>query len=339
MTSVARGLSPESESFLKEVIETFQNVVSKGMLHVLLTDHEAWERFVAEATLPREEAEALRERLNELQGAKDLEAKEQQARERFLHKFPELKLKIEERIRKLHELADEVDRVHRDATICNVASDSVAVTSGVLGILGLVLAPYAAMACLVVSAVSAGLGVASGVTGMYASSMEMSSECSSIDEANSLILSDTDEDKVFQKFLDDYIDSFFPIIYDLYENLKDLAANVRAIRAARGNPRLAVQAQRFSRGLPVSGRTARQVQNTFRDTALTMTRGARVGSGLFSVLFLGLDVFDLVKDSMHLQEGAKAESAEDMRRRARELESKLEKLTESYERLKEGPTP
>ncbi|XP_059042836.1 apolipoprotein L3-like [Mustela lutreola] len=339
MTSGAGGLSPESESFIKEVIETFQNVGSKAMLHVLLTDHEAWERFVVEATLSREEADALRGRLNELQEAKDLEAKEQQARERFLHKFPELKLKIEERIRKLHELADEVDRVHRDATIYSVASDSAAVTSGVLSILGLVLAPYAAVACLVVSAISAGLGVASGVTGIYASSMEMSSECSSINEANRLILSDTDEDEVFQKFLDDYIDSIFSQIDSLYENLKDLAANVRAIRAARVNPQLAVQAQRFSRGLPVSGRTARQVQNTFRDTALTMTRGARIRRGLFSVLSLGLDVYDLVKDSMHLQEGAKAESAEDMRRRARDLESKLEKLSEFYERLREGPPP
>ncbi|XP_047596983.1 apolipoprotein L3-like isoform X2 [Lutra lutra] len=306
------------------------------MLHVLLTDHEAWERFVAEATLSREEAEALREGLNELQGSKDLEAKKQQARERFLNQFPELKLKIEERIRKLRELADEVDRVHRDAAITSVAADSAAVASGVLSILGLVLAPYAAVACLVVSAISAGLGVASDVTGMYASSMEMSSESSSIDEANSPILSDADEDKVFQKFLDDYID-YFSQIDDLYEDLNDLATNVRAIRAARRNPQLAVQAQRFTRGVPVSGQTARRVQNTFGDTALAMTRGARVRSGLFSVLFLGLDVYDLVKDSMNLQEGAKAESAEDMRRQARELESKLEKLTEFYERLKEGP--
>ena len=46
-----------------------------------------------------------------------------------------------------------------------------------------------------------------------------------------------------------------------------------------------------------------------------------------------------MKESMHLHDGAKAASAETLRQRARELERKLEELTQIYRRLQEEPTP
>ncbi|XP_045867735.1 apolipoprotein L3-like [Meles meles] len=330
MTSEARELFPESESFLKEVIKTLQNSVVREMLHVLLTDDEDWERFLAEATLSREEAEALRELLNELQGAKDLEAEEQQGRERFLDKFPRLKAELEESIRKLHKCADDVDREHRDRTISNVVLSSATFVSGVLDNIRHILELYVP---------AEWLGAVSSVTELCSILVELCSESSAVDEANRLISSDTDEDEVFQKFRDRPRDSISSSGTDLRNELKELANKVRAIKEARGNPELAVQAQCLTTGLPVSGGTARRVQNTFRGTALAMTRGARIGSAVSSVHSLGSDVHDLVKDSGHLQEGAKAESAEDMRGQARELESKLEKLSEIDERLKEDPSP
>ncbi|XP_045867560.1 apolipoprotein L3-like [Meles meles] len=339
MTSGARGLSPESERFLEVVIETFWNIVTRERLYLLLSDHESWERFVAEATLSREEAEVLREGLNELQRTMDLEAEEHLARKRFLNMFPELKLKIEKHIRKLKQLADEVDRVHRGCTIANVASGSAGAASRVLSILGLVLAPYAAVPCLAASAFATALGAASSVTGLCTSIVENFREFSAIYEANHPISSDTDEVEVFLRFLYRHIDSNLSLITELHRHPNDLAHRVNVIRAARGNPELAVQAQLFTRGLPVSGRTARRVQNTFQGTALAMTRGARITGGVFSVFSFASDVYDLVRHSRHLQEGAKAESAEVMRQRAQELESKLEKLTEFYERLRESPLP
>ncbi|VCW79412.1 unnamed protein product [Gulo gulo] len=269
----------------------------------------------------------------------DMEAEEQMARERFLHMFPELKLKLEEHIRTLKQLADEVDRVHRGCTIANIVSGSAGAVSGVLSILSLALAPYAAVPCLAASAFATGLGAASSVTGLCTSIVEKTSEFSAIYKANRLISSDIDEVEVVLTFLCHHIKFVSSLITDLHEHRNDLAHIVRAIKAARRSPELAVQAQRFTRGLPVSDETAKQVQNTFRGTALAMTRGARIGSGVFSVLSLASNVSDLVNESRHLQEGAKAESAEDMRQRARELESKLEKLSEFYERLKESPLP
>ena len=52
-----------------------------------------------------------------------------------------------------------------------------------------------------------------------------------------------------------------------------------------------------------------------------------------------MDVGFLVKESMHLHDGAKAASAETLRQHAREPERELEELTQIYRRLQEEPAP
>ncbi|XP_041612863.1 apolipoprotein L3-like [Vulpes lagopus] len=88
MTSEGRELSPESKIFIEDAIEYFQDRVSQEVLHFLLINHETWEKFVAETSLSREEANALREGLNDLEGDMDIED-EGQAREKFLNVFPQ----------------------------------------------------------------------------------------------------------------------------------------------------------------------------------------------------------------------------------------------------------
>ncbi|XP_004743184.1 apolipoprotein L3-like [Mustela nigripes] len=339
MTSGAGGPSPESDSLLEEAIETFLNTVRREELDTLLSDQESWERFVAEATLSREEAEALREVLNELQRTMDMEADEQEARESFLHQFPELKLKLEERIRKLHELADEVDRVHRDCTIANVVANSTGVVSGLLSILGLGLAPVTAGASLALLATGMGLGVAATVTQVSTSLVEDSSESSAKAQASHLTSTDFDKGEVIAKVLHDRIPQIYSLTGTCFRALQNIANNVRAINLAKVKPRLVVNARRLMTSQRISVRGGRQVQKAFGGTALAMTKGARIMGAVTAGLSLAMDVVNLVKDSEHLQKGAKTESAEDIRQQARELESKLKKLSEIYEILKEGPTP
>ena len=52
-----------------------------------------------------------------------------------------------------------------------------------------------------------------------------------------------------------------------------------------------------------------------------------------------IDVGFLVRESIHLHDGAKAESAEKVRQRAQVLESILELHTEIHENLQEGSVP
>ncbi|XP_010858919.1 PREDICTED: apolipoprotein L3-like, partial [Bison bison bison] len=310
----------ESQSFFEDVLEYFQGSVRWEQLQFLLTEDKPWENFVTEADLSREEADVLRECLIKLQTDlagedQDRLQKYQQEKERFLKEFPQVKEELKESIRKLHELADNVDKVHSDCTISNVVASSTGIASGTLSILGLVLAPFTAGLSLGLSAAGIGLGAAAAVTGL--STMVVENVHMSSAESQASLLD---------------IAKIISYVYDLYQ-VKDFGRHIRAIRVARGNPQLVATAQRYITTGRVSLRSARQVRRHFRGTALAMTRAARVRRGVLSGLFMGLDVYSLVKDAQDVQEGAKTALAENMRQKARELEKKLEELTWIYESL------
>ncbi|XP_040091398.1 apolipoprotein L3-like, partial [Oryx dammah] len=268
-----------------------------------------------------EEADVLREHLIEAQtilARKDQDRllhKYHQKKERFLKEFPQVKQALKENIRKLHELADSVDKVHRDCTISNVVASSTSIASGALGILGLGLAPCTAGLSLELSAAGLGLGAAAALTGLSTMVVENVNTSSAETQASLL-----DTAKI-QCYLN-----------DLYQ-VKDFGSHIHAIRVARRNPQLVATAQRYITTGRVSVQSAQQVSTHFGGTPLAATRAARIGSGVLSGLSMALDVYSLVKDAQDLQEGAKTASAENMRQKAQQLEKELEKLTWIYESL------
>nr|XP_020726648.1 apolipoprotein L3-like [Odocoileus virginianus texanus]XP_020726649.1 apolipoprotein L3-like [Odocoileus virginianus texanus]XP_020726650.1 apolipoprotein L3-like [Odocoileus virginianus texanus]XP_020726651.1 apolipoprotein L3-like [Odocoileus virginianus texanus] len=309
----------ESQSFFEDVVEFLQKSVRWEHLKFLLED-KPWENFVTEASLSREDADVLREHLIKLltdlaREDPDRLQKYQQEKERFLKEFPQVKQELKESIKKLRELADHVDKVHRDCTISNVVASSTGIASGTLSILGLVLAPFTAGLSLGLSVTGIGLGAAAAVTGVSTMVVEKVNMSSAETQASLL-----DTAQIISYGL------------DLYE-VKDFGRHIHAIRVARGNPQLVATAQHYITTGRVSVQSAQQVRNHFRGTPLAMGRTARIVSGVTSGLFLALDVYSLVKDAQDLQEGAKTESAENMRQKARELETKLEELTWIYESL------
>ncbi|ELR62444.1 Apolipoprotein L3, partial [Bos mutus] len=316
----ARGRLLESQSFFDDVLEYFQGSVRWEQLQFLLTEDKPWENFVTEADLSREQADVLREYLTKVQTVlagedQDRLQKYQQKKERFLKEFPQVKEELKESIKKLHELADNVDKVHRDCTISNVVASSTGIASGALSILGLVLAPFTGGLSLGLSAAGIGLGAASAVTGISTMVVENVNLSSAETQAGHI---NTAEIKCY--------------VNDLYQ-VKDFGRHIRAIRVARGNPELLPTAQHCITTGQVLVQSAQHVSTHFRGTALAATRGARIGGGVLSALSMGLDVYSLVKDAQELQEGAKTASAENMRQKAQELEKELEKLTWIYESL------
>ena len=240
--------------------------------------------------------------------------KYQQKKERFLKEFPQVKEELKESIKKLHELADNVDKVHRDCTISHAVPSSTSIVSGALSILGVVLAPFTAGLSLGLSATGIGLGAAATVTGL--STMAVETVNTSSAETQAMRLSKATAKSV-----------------SLLKKVKDFAKHIQAIRVARRNPQLVATAQRFVKTGRLSAQSAQQVTRNFGGTPLAATKAARIRSGVLSGIFIGLDVYSLVKDAQDVQDGAKTASAENMRQKAQELEKNLEKLTRIYESL------
>uniref|UniRef100_G1P7Z6 Apolipoprotein L3 n=1 Tax=Myotis lucifugus TaxID=59463 RepID=G1P7Z6_MYOLU len=331
----------EGKDFV-DVIEYLMDPRNKEKLQRLLSD-EAWKRFVTGAKLSRDEADALYADLSELKTLmaledKDMPSAHQLHRESFMKEFPQVKQDLEERIRKLYALADEVDKVHRDCTISKVAASSAGAVSGILTIAGLALAPVTAGATLVLSATGLGLGAAAAVTGVTASIVEASKNASAKAEASRLLSTGSDTEKMVEEVLRCSTPKIASLAPKCFQSLQDIVKNARAFKLAKANPRLAAKAMRFLRMGTVSARSSKQVQKAFGGTALAMSKEARVFGAATAGIFLLMDVIQLVKESVHLHEGAKAQSAEELRQQAQELERKLEELTRIHTSLQEDLT-
>ncbi|KAG5212365.1 hypothetical protein JEQ12_014794 [Ovis aries] len=335
---VEAALHQDSEDIFEDIIQYLQDTMSREQLELLLTEKEAWESFVAEADLSREEADALHRYLLELKTDlakedQDGPQQDQLDRKRFLEEFPRVKRELEESIAKLRELADKIDKVHRNCTISNVVANSAGAVSGVLTVLGLALAPMTAGISLGLSATGLGLGAAAAVTSVSTSIVEHVSRSSAETEASRLVPTGINEEEAFAEVLRKRTSQIISSTNNFIQALKGIGKNVRAIKLAKVNPRLASHAKRFMTAGQVSARTGKQVQRAFGGTALAMTKSARIVGAATAGVALLLDVAFLVKEAKHLHEGAKTESAERMRQLATELEKKLEALIRTYESL------
>uniref|UniRef100_A0A674JPS4 Apolipoprotein L3 n=1 Tax=Terrapene triunguis TaxID=2587831 RepID=A0A674JPS4_9SAUR len=255
----------------------------------------------------------------------------------FLKQFPEQRKEIEKCIQCLKDMADNIDLTHKNCTIANMAANSTSLASGILTILGLTLAPLTAGGSLALTATGIGLGAAAAATSISVSIYENVSNSKERSKANDLLVECQSNLKTLTH--PDEVD-FRPIFSPkseamevVYKSVKGIRTNVRAFKVVKANPGLKALAQR----LTAAGRTARntakgtkQVQKALAGTTLAMSKSARVLGATAAGVFVVFDAYSLVKDSIHLTEGAKAEAAADIREKASQLEKDLQNLSELY---------
>uniref|UniRef100_A0A8C6W209 Apolipoprotein L3 n=1 Tax=Nannospalax galili TaxID=1026970 RepID=A0A8C6W209_NANGA len=258
--------------------------------------------------------------------------RELQEQKRFLDAFPRLKRDLVEIIRQLHALADHIDEVHKGCTISNVVTDATSTASGFLGILGLVLAPMTVGGSLVLSTTGFGLGAVATLTGVATAIVEERSRQSNEAEARrlvSLAMNIMKEVIAMGKITCKLSTGTYYVI----KNLKTFRQHVYAIRMARANPQVVADARTLMTNGRISAQRATHVQNTFKGTALAMTKKARIRGIATASIFLALDVYNLVRDSMLLYDGTKTETAETLREVAQKLEEKLRELVQIHRSL------
>ncbi|XP_058597433.1 apolipoprotein L6 isoform X3 [Neofelis nebulosa] len=252
----------------------------------------------------------------------------------FLEEFPIVKEELEAGIRKLHALADHIDTTHRTLTKTNMAANSMAVVSGAMSILALILAPATAGGSLMFSAAGKGLGTAAGVTSILTNILGHFRNQEARAQASSLVPTRGHEvgEPGGQKA--SYLMAVGKMAYDYGSAIKDIKKDIRALQIARAHPRLATAAKRLLTTGRVSARRSKQVQRAFKGTTLLMTTNIRLLGSAMAGLSLGQDLTALLKDWKRLKEGARTKSAEELRAQTWELERTLTELTQLYESLK-----
>uniref|UniRef100_A0A8I6ASP3 Uncharacterized protein n=1 Tax=Rattus norvegicus TaxID=10116 RepID=A0A8I6ASP3_RAT len=281
----------------------------------------------------RKEEDTLREALGGNTADTDTEDEDQLQndlwhQERFLEAYPQVRQELEDHIKKLHALADKVDKVHRDCTISQVVATSSSAVSGVLTILGLALAPVTAGVSLALSATGMGLGAAATVTSVSTIIVEKVIVVSAEAKASKLVPT-----KDTMNGMKEVLEQSGPRIVSISKNLINFKDNIQAIKLIKANPHLATNAKFLMTAGKTSTQTTRQVKEVFGGTALAMTKGARIMGAATAGVFLMIDVVRLVKHSKHLHEGAKSVSAAELRQQARDLEQKLQELNQVHDSL------
>lgn len=330
--------TPERKNFVDTVPEYVLDGKSLEDMQLLLTEEETWKQFVAGDDLPRKEEDALSKASGEIVADTDTEDEDKLLdalwhKESFLEAYPRVKLELEEHIRRLHALADKVDKVHRDCTISQVVAGSSSAVSGVLTILGLTLAPVTAGVSLALSATGLGLGAAAAVTSVSTVIVEKVNVVSAKAEASKLVSTNKDTMEDIKDVLGESGHRLLSVSTNSIQNIKGIQKSISAIQQAKVNPSLVTKAQRLMTTGKTSTQTIEQVKEAFGGTALAMTKGARIVGAAATGFFLLLDVVSLVHDSKHLHEGAKSQSAAELRQQARNLELKLEELQQVHDSL------
>lgn len=252
----------------------------------------------------------------------------------FLEEFPILKRELEVAIRRCHALADDIDRTHKTFTKTDLVTNSISAVSGMMTILGLALAPATAGGSLALSTAGQGLGTVAMVTSIFTNiSKHLHNKRAQAQASSQMPTPDQEIKEAMEKVV--LTLNARKAVLDCGSKITDIKKNVRALQTARAHPQLATAAQRLLTSGRVSARRSRQVQRAFEGTTLVLKRNARLLGGVMAGLSLGTDMRALFKDWKRLQEGAKAELAEELRARAQELERKLSQLTQLYESLQQ----
>lgn len=279
----------------------------------------------------------------------------------FMECFSESEPRMQQFLSDLEDSAVQLDRMNMGARISSVAGSSVGAVGGVLSIIGLALIPVTAGASLALTMTGVGLGITSGVN-------------SAVTTATEIGVNHTQQKKVsetFQKFMED-VKSIQDCLDDItYQNsdqnsdFVDVAVCVgkilgKAGTVGKGIDSLvdAVSAAKLLRSEEVlasagkvvaeEGKALRNVPRVASELPdmgqaaargpLAMSSGARGGFIALNALFLGVDVFFIVKDSMNLARGSETEVSKFIRARSALWRSEISSWKKIHELLETGQT-
>lgn len=270
----------------------------------------------------------------------------------FSGEFGERRDRMLEFLAAVEESADQLDRMHLGSRISGIASSSVGATGGVLTIVGLALAPVTAGVSLGLTITGIGLGVTSGVNTIITTATGAgvnSSQKKKANEAFQKFMKDVEVlyeslekvamHKVSQEELSAAISTVACKLFSLGRAIDGLVDAVSAFRMFKADELLEGAAKAAAGAGRGAGKAAQDIPDIGRAAArgpLALSGAARAGLIAVNALFVGLDVFFIVKDGISLAKGSKSEAVKFLRARAALWRSQMKAWEKIYNNQREG---
>ncbi|XP_053441200.1 apolipoprotein L5 isoform X2 [Nycticebus coucang] len=344
MSVAPAGIHPDS-LFFQSVAGPLWAKIPREDVQWLLSHPQAWREIVEKFGLENDEATVLYHILLEkliLQKRLSFPYGNLSEEETlFLLHYDLNKYELEKNIRELNTIADQLDTTHKMLTKTSLVASSSGAASGVMSILGLALVPVTAGQSLMFSAAGAGLGIATAITNVLTNVLENRSNSAARDKARRLVKTRvTSEHEAFGGI------RLLPEVTAAGQGVANCVSIIRRLRAhqlAKANSGFTAMVRNFVATRHIPFWNAGGVQRAFADTSLVMTRGARVLGAAGAGLSLVQDVRNLLQNWKHLGEGARADTAEELRKLATEQELALRQLNQFYfhlqQKLSQMPQP
>ncbi|XP_031995233.1 apolipoprotein L5 [Hylobates moloch] len=249
----------------------------------------------------------------------------------FLSYFPLHKFELEQNIKELNTLADQVDTTHKLFTKTSLVASSSGAVSGVMNILGLALAPVTAGGSLMLPAAGTGLGAAAAITNIVTNVLENRSNSAARDKASRLGAL-TRSHEAFRGINWSEIEAAGFCVNKCVKAIKGIK-DLCAYQMAKSNSGFMAMVKNFVATRHIPFWRARGVQRASEGTTLAMTNGARVMGAAGAGFLLKKDMSSFLQSWKHLEDGARTETAEELRTLAKKLEQELDRLTQRHQHL------
>lgn len=214
------------------------------------------------------------------------------------------------KLKDLRNVADGLERVHHGTTIGSLAGGVIGAAGGITSIVGLILAPFTLGASLIVTGVGVGVSVLGGLTAGASNITNMVHQSSDRKTVRSII-----------KEFEERINAVVTWLQEITNSLKaiqgrcDSADTLDNEGSQLNKDNLARLGSRAGRGLGGIAELVRLVQviNIGKIAAQTSraVRVAEVATGVFSGLFLAVDIFFIAMDAKELHHIRQAKAAEE----------------------------
>ncbi|KAK0155293.1 Apolipoprotein L3 [Merluccius polli] len=239
----------------------------------------------------------------------------------FVNQFSECHARMLRFLGDMEASAIQLDRMKFGSKISSVAGSSVGVIGGILTIVGLALAPVTAGVSLGLTMGGLGLAVTSGANAVVTTTTEIAVNKAQQTKASEGIQSFMQDVISIQECLDEVTNQ-----REMETLEEDHIGNVFVSQA-----KIAGNITTIVKGIDVF----EDVGQAASKIPAALSKTARAGFITLNALFIGLDIFTIVKDSISLAKGDKSEISQFIRARAALLLSELNTWHRMHESLKQ----